>query len=96
MRIGLHALGIGSGARPEVIRAVATAAEAAGFATLWAGLGGRLRLHVGFYPSPSAVDTLLANGCLTGPDVNTDPSLLADLAAGLASNELCAEVNQST
>jgi probable F420-dependent oxidoreductase len=37
MRIGLHALGIGAGARPEVIRAVATAAEAAGFATLWAG-----------------------------------------------------------
>ena len=37
MRIGLHALGIGSGARPEVIRAVATAAEAVGFATLWAG-----------------------------------------------------------
>jgi probable F420-dependent oxidoreductase len=37
MRIGLHALGIGTGARPEVIRAVATAAEAAGFSTLWAG-----------------------------------------------------------
>jgi probable F420-dependent oxidoreductase len=37
MRIGLHALGIGTGARPEVIRAVAIAAEAAGFATLWAG-----------------------------------------------------------
>ena len=37
MRIGLHALGIGAGARPEVIRAVATTAEAAGFATLWAG-----------------------------------------------------------
>src|ERR1700728_2535059 len=37
MRIGLHALGIGTGARPEVIRAVAVAAEAAGFATLWAG-----------------------------------------------------------
>jgi alkanesulfonate monooxygenase SsuD/methylene tetrahydromethanopterin reductase-like flavin-dependent oxidoreductase (luciferase family) len=37
MRIGLHALGIGAGARPEVIRAVASAAEAAGFATLWAG-----------------------------------------------------------
>jgi probable F420-dependent oxidoreductase len=37
MRVGLHALGIGSGARPEVIRAVATAAEAAGFATLWLG-----------------------------------------------------------
>src|ERR1700729_3927458 len=37
MRVGLHALGIGAGARPEVIRAVAMAAEAAGFATLWSG-----------------------------------------------------------
>ncbi len=37
MRIGLHALGIGTGAGPEVIRAVAIAAEAAGFATLWSG-----------------------------------------------------------
>ena len=37
MRVGLHALGIGAGARPEVIRAVAVAAEATGFATLWAG-----------------------------------------------------------
>jgi probable F420-dependent oxidoreductase len=37
MRVGLHALGIGSGAVPEVITAVARAAEAAGFATLWAG-----------------------------------------------------------
>jgi probable F420-dependent oxidoreductase len=37
MRLGLHALGIGDGGRPEVIRAVAVAAEAAGFATLWWG-----------------------------------------------------------
>src|ERR1700748_2381966 len=37
MRIGLHALGIGTGAQPDVIRAVATAAETAGFATLWSG-----------------------------------------------------------
>jgi probable F420-dependent oxidoreductase len=37
VRFGLHALGIGTGARPEIIRAVSTAAEAAGFATLWAG-----------------------------------------------------------
>jgi probable F420-dependent oxidoreductase len=37
MRIGLHALGIGTGAQPEVIRAVAVAAEASGFATLWSG-----------------------------------------------------------
>ncbi|MFJ7150381.1 LLM class F420-dependent oxidoreductase [Streptomyces sp. NPDC100445] len=37
MRVGLHALGIGVGARPEVIRAVAAAAEACGFARLWCG-----------------------------------------------------------
>ena len=35
--MGLHALGIGAGARPDIIAAVATAAEAGGFATLWAG-----------------------------------------------------------
>ncbi|MBB3753962.1 putative F420-dependent oxidoreductase [Mycolicibacterium sp. BK634] len=37
MRLGLHALGIGTGAEPAVIRAVAAAAEDSGFATLWAG-----------------------------------------------------------
>jgi probable F420-dependent oxidoreductase len=37
VRIGLHALGTGTGASPEVIRAAAVAAETAGFATLWAG-----------------------------------------------------------
>lgn len=37
MRFGLHALGIGPGAQREVVDAVASAAEAAGFATLWAG-----------------------------------------------------------
>lgn len=37
MRIGLHALGIGAGARPEVVAAVAREADTAGFATLWAG-----------------------------------------------------------
>jgi probable F420-dependent oxidoreductase len=37
MRVGLHALGIGTGAQPDVIRAVAMAAEAGGFATLWWG-----------------------------------------------------------
>jgi probable F420-dependent oxidoreductase len=36
-RIGLHALGIGPGARRDVIDAVARAAEDAGFARLWAG-----------------------------------------------------------
>ncbi|MBB3606037.1 putative F420-dependent oxidoreductase [Mycolicibacterium sp. BK556] len=37
MRLGLHALGIGTGAEPAVIQAVAAAAEHSGFATLWAG-----------------------------------------------------------
>jgi probable F420-dependent oxidoreductase len=37
VRLGLHALGIGSGARREVIDAVAGAAEACGFAALWEG-----------------------------------------------------------
>ncbi len=37
MRVGLHALGIGSGAKREIIDSVAVAAERAGFATLWSG-----------------------------------------------------------
>ncbi|QYN19282.1 LLM class F420-dependent oxidoreductase [Amycolatopsis sp. DSM 110486] len=37
MQLGLHALGIGTGARRAVIDAVAVAAEACGFATLWSG-----------------------------------------------------------
>ena len=37
MRLGLHALGIGSGARRDVIDAVARAADELRFATLWAG-----------------------------------------------------------
>lgn len=37
MRYGLHALGIGNGARREIIDGVAPGAEARGFATLWMG-----------------------------------------------------------
>ncbi len=37
MRLGLHALGIGAGARRDVIDAVSAAAETHGFARLWAG-----------------------------------------------------------
>ena len=37
MQIGLHALGIGTGARREIIDAVAREAESLGFAALWAG-----------------------------------------------------------
>ncbi len=37
MRTGLHVLGIGAGADPAVIEAVARSAESAGFSTLWSG-----------------------------------------------------------
>jgi alkanesulfonate monooxygenase SsuD/methylene tetrahydromethanopterin reductase-like flavin-dependent oxidoreductase (luciferase family) len=37
MQVGLHSLGIGAGARREVIDAVAVAAEGSGFSTLWSG-----------------------------------------------------------
>lgn len=37
MRFGLHALGIGSGADPAVVAAVAREADVAGFSTLWSG-----------------------------------------------------------
>ena len=37
MRTGLHALGIGPGADPRVIEAVARSADTAGFSTLWSG-----------------------------------------------------------
>jgi probable F420-dependent oxidoreductase len=37
VRLGLHALGIGTGARRAVIDAIAVAAEQHGFARLWAG-----------------------------------------------------------
>jgi probable F420-dependent oxidoreductase len=37
MRFGLHALGIGNGADRAMIDAVASAADRAGFATLWSG-----------------------------------------------------------
>jgi len=37
MRVGLQALGIGTGADPVIVRATARAADEAGFATLWVG-----------------------------------------------------------
>jgi probable F420-dependent oxidoreductase len=37
MRVGLHAFGIGTGARREIINAVARRADEIGLATLWAG-----------------------------------------------------------
>jgi|SRR5215469_1426694 len=37
MQVGLHALGVGNGSKPEVMIAVAAAADAGDFATLWCG-----------------------------------------------------------
>jgi probable F420-dependent oxidoreductase len=61
MRLGLHALGIGSGARREVIDAVAAAAEAAGFATLWAGE------HVVMVDDPASRYPYAADGQIAVP-----------------------------
>ena len=61
MRFGLHALGIGSGARREVIDAVARAAEDAGFATLWAGE------HVVMVDRPASAIPLQRRRRDTGP-----------------------------
>lgn len=77
MRIGLHALGIGAGARPEVIRAVATAAEAAGFSTLWAGE------HVVMVDHPASRYPYSADGRIAVPaDADwLDPLLALSFAA---------------
>lgn len=74
MQIGLHALGIGPGAQPEVIRAVASGAEAAGFSRLWVGehvvmverSGSRYPYNdAGEIPVPAQADWLDPFTCLT-------------------------------
>ncbi len=82
MRVGLHALGIGSGGRPEVIRAVAQAAEEAGFATLWAGE------HVVLVDSPASRYPYSADGRLAVPaDADwLDPMLALTYAAAATSS----------
>jgi probable F420-dependent oxidoreductase len=78
VRVGLHALGIGTGARPEIIRAVAIAAEAAGFATLWCGE------HVVMVDSPTSRYPYSADGRIAVPaDADwLDPLLTLSYAAG--------------
>ena len=61
MRVGLHALGIGTGARPEIIRAVAVAAETRGFATLWSGE------HVVLVDEPGSWYPYAADGRISVP-----------------------------
>ncbi|HLH83830.1 MAG TPA: LLM class F420-dependent oxidoreductase, partial [Trebonia sp.] len=81
MRVGLHALGIGDGARPEIIRAVAAAAEARGFATLWSGE------HVVLVDSPASRYPYSADGRIAVPAGADwlDPLLALSFAAAVTS-----------
>jgi probable F420-dependent oxidoreductase len=81
MRFGLHALGIGTGARPEIIRAVSGAAEAAGFATLWAGE------HVVMVDQPQSRYPYSGDGRIAVPaDADwLDPLLALTFAAAVTS-----------
>jgi len=82
MRTGLHALGIGTGARPEIIRAVSSAAEQAGFVTLWAGE------HVAMVDEPRSRYPYAADGRFTVPaDADwLDPLLCLTLAASVTAS----------
>jgi probable F420-dependent oxidoreductase len=81
MRVGLHALGIGDGARPEVIRAVATAAETHGFARLWCGE------HMVLVDAPVSRYPYSADGRIAVPaDADwLDPLLALSFAAAVTS-----------
>ncbi len=84
MRVGLHVLGIGPGARPEVIRAVAKAAEAAGFATLWAGE------HVVLVDRPRSRYPYTADGRIAvQPDADWLDPLLCLTYAAAATKTIC-------
>jgi probable F420-dependent oxidoreductase len=82
MRFGLHALGIGTGARPEIIRAVSVAAETSGFATLWAGE------HVVMVDQPGSRYPYSADGRIAvPPDADwLDPMLGLTFAAAVTSS----------
>ncbi|WUD78282.1 LLM class F420-dependent oxidoreductase [Streptomyces sp. NBC_00510] len=81
MRVGLHALGIGDGARPEVIRTVATAAETHGFARLWCGE------HVVLVDAPASRYPYSPDGRIAVPaDADwLDPLLALSYAAAVTS-----------
>ncbi|WP_330456394.1 LLM class F420-dependent oxidoreductase [Streptomyces sp. NBC_00820] len=79
MRVGLHALGIANGARPEIVRAVARAAEAHGFSRLWAGE------HVVLVDAPVSRYPYSDDGRIAVPaDADwLDPLLALSFAAGV-------------
>jgi probable F420-dependent oxidoreductase len=81
MRLGLHALGIGSGADPAVIAAVARTAETAGFSTLWSGE------HVVMVDRPDRPYPYADNGVIAVPsDADwLDPLITLTFAAATTS-----------
>src|SRR5690348_18099404 len=88
MRLGLHALGIGAGARPEIIRAVAFGAEQHGFATLWSGE------HVVMLDAQASTYPYSADGRIAVPaDADwLDPLLTLTFAAAVRSEEHTSEL----
>jgi probable F420-dependent oxidoreductase len=79
MRLGLHALGIGTGARRDVIDAVARAAEARGMATLWAGE------HVVMVDRPASRYPYSGDGAIAVPAAADwlDPLVVLSFAAAV-------------
>ena len=79
MRIGLAAVGIGSGAQPAVLQAVATSAEAAGFASLWAFE------HVVLVDQPASRYPFTADGQVPFPSDGDwlDPLITLSVAAAV-------------
>ena len=77
MELGLHALGIGPGARRDVIDAVAAAAERNGFARLWAGE------HVVMVDQPRSPYPYAADGRIAVPAAADwlDPMVALSFAA---------------
>ena len=77
LRVGLHALGIGTGSRPEIIAAVARQADEAGFATLWCGE------HVVMVDQPTSRYPYSADGRIAVPAEADwlDPMLALTFAA---------------
>jgi alkanesulfonate monooxygenase SsuD/methylene tetrahydromethanopterin reductase-like flavin-dependent oxidoreductase (luciferase family) len=81
IEIGLHTLGIGAGARRDVIDAVAVSAAAAGFATRWAGE------HVVLVDAPASPYPYAAKGRIAVPaDADwLDPLVALSFAAAATS-----------
>jgi probable F420-dependent oxidoreductase len=81
VQIGLHALGIGSGADPEVIRAVARTAESKGFSTIWSGE------HIIMVDRPDSPYPYAADGRIAVPSDTDwlDPLVVLTFAAAVTS-----------